>query len=149
MEVILLENVGGLGNVGDKVAVKPGYGRNYLIPQGKAAPATADNLAAFEERRAELEAAAAAKMADAEKRAAAVSALEAITIGAHASEEGKLFGSVGTREIADAITAAGVEVEKSEVLLPTGAIRDTCEYDIEIQLHVDVVAPVKVIVVAE
>jgi large subunit ribosomal protein L9 len=112
MDVILLEKVGKLGNIGDKINVKAGYGRNYLIPNGKAVFATADNMAEFEARRAELEAAAAAQFSEAAARAAKLAALEAITIAANAGDEGKLFGSIGTRDIADAVTAAGVEIAK-------------------------------------
>lgn len=148
MEVILLEKVGKLGKIGDKVAVKAGFGRNYLLPQGKAIVATAANVAAFETRRAELEAAAAAKLAEAEARAAKISAL-AITIGANAGDEGRLFGSIGTRDIADAITAAGVEVDKTEVRLPEGALRTLGEYDVDVQVHADVIATLKLTVVAE
>ncbi len=149
MEVILLENVGSLGSLGDKVTVKPGYGRNFLVPQGKAVPATADNVAKFEARRAELEAAAAASLEAAQKRAAALEALEQVQIGATAGDEGKLFGSVGTRDIADAVTAAGVEVDKAEVRLPEGVIREVGEYEIMVQLHGDVSANVAIAVVAE
>ncbi|MBN7795516.1 50S ribosomal protein L9 [Parahaliea mediterranea] len=149
MEVILLENIGNLGGLGDKVDVKAGYGRNYLIPQGKAVPATETNVAEFEARRAELEAAAAEQLAAAEKRAEALNALDAVTIGANAGEEGKLFGSIGTRDIADALTAAGCEVDKSEVKLPEGALRELGEYEVDIQVHGDVTATVNVTVVAE
>lgn len=149
MEVILLENIGNLGDLGDKVDVKAGYGRNFLIPQGKAVPATAANVAAFETRRAELEAAAAAQLAAAEQRAEALSALGVITIGANAGEEGKLFGSVGTRDIADALIAAGVEVDKAEVKLPEGALRELGEYEIDIQVHGDVMSTVAISVVPE
>ncbi|SDU25923.1 LSU ribosomal protein L9P [Pseudomonas pohangensis] len=147
MEVILLEKIANLGNLGDKVNVKAGYGRNYLLPQRKAAAATAENVAAFELRRAELEKAAAAKKAEAEARAAQLTELQ-ITISAVAGEEGKLFGSIGTHDIADAITAAGVEVEKSEVRMPNGTIRHLGEFDVDVHLHTDVEAIVKVIVVA-
>ena len=122
MEVILLEKVANLGNLGDKVNVKAGYGRNYLLPQGKATAATAENVAAFEARRAELEKLAAEKKAYAESRAAQLAELE-VTITATAGDEGKLFGSIGTHDIADALTASGVEVAKSEIRLPNGAIR--------------------------
>lgn len=148
MDVILLDKIGNLGNVGDKVSVKAGFGRNFLIPQGKALPATASNVAEFEARRAELEAAAAEKKVEAEARAAKLTDLS-ITIAANAGDEGKLFGSIGTRDIADAITAAGVEVAKAEVKLPEGALRDVGEFDIDVQLHSEVVATVKVIIEAE
>lgn len=147
MEVILLEKVANLGNLGDKVNVKSGYGRNYLLPQGKAAAATAENLAAFEARRAELERAAAEKLAAAQSRAQQLSGLE-VTITANTGEEGKLFGSIGTHDIADALSASGVEVHKSEVRLPNGTIRQTGEYEITLNLHSDVETTVKLIVVA-
>lgn len=149
MEVILLENIGNLGGLGDKVDVKAGYGRNFLIPQGKAVPATRDNIAEFETRRAELEAAAAATLAAAEKRAEALNALPPISIGANAGEEGKLFGSVGTRDIAEALTAAGCEVDKSEVRLPAGPLRELGEFEVDIQVHGDVTAHVVIAVIPE
>src|SRR5210317_755285 len=149
MEVILLENIGNLGGLGDKVDVKSGYGRNYLIPQGKAVPATANNLAEFETRRAELEAAAAETRTAAETRAAAINELGLISIPANAGEEGKLFGSIGTRDIAAALTAAGCEVDKAEVRLPEGALRDLGEYEVTIQVHGDVTAMVAVAVIPE
>jgi len=149
MEVILLDNVGSLGGLGDRVDVKPGYGRNFLIPQGKAVPATAENVEKFEARRAELEAAAAATLGAAQKRAEAIQALEQLQIAATAGEEGKLFGSVGTRDIADALTAAGCDTDKAEVRLPDGAIRELGEYEIMIQLHADVVTTANIAVVAE
>lgn len=148
MDVILLDKVGKLGNIGDKVSVKAGFGRNYLLPQGKAVAATAKNVADFETRRAELEAAAAAKVADASARAEKLAALE-VTIAANAGDEGRLFGSIGTRDIADAITAAGVEVAKSEVRLPQGVLREIGQYEIDIQLHAEVTQAVKLVVVAE
>ncbi len=148
MEVILLEKVGKLGSIGDKVSVKAGFGRNYLIPQGKALAATAANVAEFEARRADLEAAAAEKKSGAEGRADKLAELT-VTIEANAGDEGKLFGSIGTRDIADAITAAGVEVAKSEVRLPEGALRELGEYDIDIQLHSEVTQSIKLSVVSE
>ena len=148
MEVILLEKVANLGSLGDKVKVKAGYGRNFLLPYGKAVPATAANVQAFEERRAELEKAAAEKLAAAQARAEALEGAS-FTISSKAGEEGKLFGSIGVRDIADAITAGGTEVEKSEVRLPEGPIRVTGEYEIELQLHSDVEVSVKLAVVAE
>ncbi len=147
MEVILLEKIANLGNLGDKVNIKAGYGRNYLLPQGKATAATAENVAVFEARRAELEAAAAAKKACAEARAAQLAELE-VTITAVAGDEGKLFGSIGTHDIADALTASGVEVAKAEVRLPNGTIRQVGEFDVALHLHTDVEATVKVVVVA-
>jgi len=149
MQVILLEKVGRLGNIGDQVEVKAGFGRNFLIPQGKAVPATEINVAQFEERRAELEAAAADKLTSAQGRAKLIEQLGDVTIEANASDEGRLFGSVGTREIALAIVAAGQEVDKSEVLLPDGVIRDLGEYDVDLQLHSDIIQTVKIIVIAE
>lgn len=148
MEVILLEKVANLGSLGDKVKVKAGYGRNFLLPYGKAVAATAENLKAFEERRAELEKAAAEKLAAAQARAEALEGAS-VTITSKAGEEGKLFGSIGVRDIADAVTAGGTEVEKSEVRLPEGPLRVTGEYDIELQLHSDVTAVIKLVVVAE
>ena len=149
MEVILLEKVENLGGLGDQVKVKSGYGRNYLIPSGKAAPVTPENVAKFEERRAELEKAAQEKRAGADARCSAVDG-KSVTITAKAGTEGKLFGSVGTHEIAEIISStAGVEVEKSEVRLPNGPIRQVGEYDIEIHLHSEVSATIKVVVVSE
>ena len=149
MEVILLETITNLGDLGDKVSVKPGYGRNFLIPQGKAVPATADNVAEFEARRAELERAAAEAVAAARGRAEAIEALDVISIAANAGEEGKLFGSIGTRDIADAVAAAGCELDKSEVKLPDGALRELGEYTIAVQLHAEVMADLNVAVVPE
>lgn len=148
MEVILLERVGRLGTVGDRVKVRSGYGRNYLLPQGKAITATAQNIAAFEARRAELEASASERRKSAESRAAKLAEL-VVTITANAGDEGKLFGSVGARDIADAITAAGVEVAKSEVKLPSGTLREVGQYDVDLQLHDDVVQTVKVVIEAQ
>lgn len=149
MEVILLEKVGKLGVIGDKVSVKAGFGRNYLIPHGKAVYATADNLADFEQRRAELVAAAADKLAAAEARAAALTELGAVTIAAVAGDEGKLFGSVGPRDIAEAVTAAGAELNKSEVKLPEGPLRETGEFEVTVQLHSDLVTGITVVVVEQ
>lgn len=149
MDVILLENISKLGKLGETVKVKAGFGRNYLIPQGKAVHATAENTASFEERRAELEAAAAAQLSEAQQRADAINALDTVTIPANAGEEGKLFGSVGTRDIADAITAMGCELDKSEVRLPEGALRELGEFEIAIQVHGDIDATVLVAVVPE
>ena len=148
MEVILLDKVGKLGAIGDKVTVKSGYGRNYLLPQGKAVAATAKNIADFEVRRAGLEAAAAAKIAEATARAEKLAALE-VTIAAKAGDEGRLFGSIGTRDIAEAITAAGVAVAKSEVRLPEGVLREIGQFEIDVQLHAEVTQAVKVAVVSE
>ena len=148
MEVILLEKVGKLGSLGDKVAVKAGYGRNFLIPTGKAVPANDANIAAFEARRAELEKAAAEKLAAAQARAEQLNE-KVVTIVSKAGDEGKLFGSIGVRDIADAITAAGVDVAKSEVRLPEGSLRTVGEFDITVQLHSEVKAIVNLVVVAE
>ena len=147
MEVILLEKVANLGNLGDKVNVKSGYGRNFLLPQRKATAATPANIAEFEARRADLEKAAADRKASAETRAAQLAELE-VTITATAGDEGKLFGSIGTHDIADALTASGVEVAKSEIRLPNGTIRQVGEYDVAVHLHTDVEATVKLIVIA-
>ncbi len=143
MNVILLNKVENLGNLGDMVSVKAGYGRNFLIPSGKAVPATTENRKAFEERRTELEKAVADALALAESRREALSGLS-VAITHKAGEEGKLFGSVGTVEIAEAVTATGVEIQKQEVRLPTGAIRHTGEFDIEVHLHPEINVTIKV-----
>ncbi len=148
MEVILLEKVANLGNLGDKVTIKSGYGRNYLIPQGKAAMATPAKIKEFEARRAELEKHAAEKLAAATARGEALSKLS-ITIAHKTGDEGRLFGSVGTQNIADAVTAAGVKVEKSEVRMPNGVIRQVGEYDIAFNLHSDVVVNLPIKIVSE
>lgn len=148
MEIILLDKIANLGGLGDQVSVKSGYARNFLFPQGKAVPATQANIKVFEERRAELEAKIATDLAAAEERAQKINALDPIVISSKAGDEGKLFGSIGTKDIADAVTAAGVEVQKSEVLLPNGTLRETGEYDIELHLHADVFASIKLQVVA-
>lgn len=150
MEIILLEKVENVGVLGDKVTVKSGYARNFLIPQGKAVFASADNVAAFEERRAELEQQAAEKLAAAEARKAKIEALsDGVTIAHQTGEEGKLFGSVGTTDIAAACEAAGVEVAKSEIRLPEGAFRMVGEYNVSLHLHTDVDVDLLVKVVAE
>lgn len=145
MEVILLEKIANLGNLGDKVTIKAGYGRNYLIPQGKAVPATSTKIAEFEARRAELEKFAAEKFATAQARADALSKLS-IIITHKAGDEGRLFGSVGTHNIAEAITAAGVAVEKQEIRLPHGAIRHLGDFDVAINVHSDITItlPIKI-----
>ncbi len=148
MDVILLEKVGKLGGLGDKVTVKSGFGRNFLVPFGKAVPANAENVAQFEARRAELEKAAADKLAAAEARAAELNETS-VTITSKAGDEGKLFGSIGVRDVADAVTAAGMEVSKSEVRLPEGPIRAVGDFEIDIQLHSDVTATINLSVVAE
>lgn len=147
MDVILLEKVGGLGNLGDKVKVKSGFGRNFLVPYGKAVSATAENVARFEAQRAELEKIAAERTAEAQVRAGKLAGLT-ITITANAGDEGKLFGSVGTRDIADAITAAGNAVSKSEVRMPNGVIRTIGDFEIALQLHSDITQTITVSVVA-
>ena len=147
MEVILLDKVANLGNIGEKVKVRGGFGRNFLIPQGKAVPATAANLEAFNERKAEIEAASAERLVAAKARAEKLKELS-IQISGKAGDEGKLFGSVGTRDIADAITEAGVEVSKSEVNLPDGPIRNIGDFEINLHLHSDVDVAVTVSVVA-
>lgn len=149
MEVILLERIRSLGVLGQKVKVKPGYGRNYLVPMGKAIYATASNIEKFEARRAELEKVEAEHLAAAHTREKNLLALGVITIPAKAGEEGKLFGSIGTRDIAAAITHAGVEIAKSEVHMPAGVLRQVGEYDLEIELHSDVRAIVKISIVGE
>jgi large subunit ribosomal protein L9 len=149
MEIILLDKIANLGGLGDTVNVKSGFARNFLFPQGKAVPATKANVEKFEQRRAELEAKIADQLSVAQACADKIAALENVTIAAPAGDEGKLFGSIGTRDIADAITAAGVEVTKAEVKLPTGTLRETGEYDIDLQLHSDVMAVAKVVIIAE
>ncbi len=148
MQVILLEKVENLGNLGDQVKVRSGYGRNFLIPKGKATAATQANIARFEERRAELEKAAAEALASATARKAKLDSL-AVTIAAKAGDEGKLFGSVGTGDIAHAVTAAGQPVERHEVRLPEGPFRALGEYEVALHLHTDVNATIKLIIVAE
>ena len=143
MELILIEKVNNLGDLGDKVNVKPGYGRNYLVPTGKAVRATKDNIAQFEARREELEKAARKKLSTAEERQGALADLE-ITLTANASEEGKLYGSIGPREIADAVEKEGITLEKSEVIMGEGPIRYTGEHTVLIHLHADVEAEIKV-----
>jgi large subunit ribosomal protein L9 len=148
MELILLEKVLNLGELGDRVKVKPGYGRNYLVPQGKAVPATEANIAQFEARREELEKAALARLSSAQDRVAALEGFE-IKLTANASDEGKLYGSIGPREIADAVTAAGPKLEKSEVIMGEGPIRYTGEHQVVVHLHADVETEIKVTVEAE
>ena len=147
MEVILLENIRKLGNLGDTVSVKPGYGRNYLIPQKKAVSASKANIAKFEERRAELETKAKEKLQAAQDRADKLKGLK-LTVSAMASEEGKLYGSVGTAEIVNAIAEAGHQIEKKEVVLSEGAIHELGDYEIGLQLHSDLNVVIYVEVVA-
>jgi large subunit ribosomal protein L9 len=148
MNVILLERIGNLGDLGDEVAVKPGFARNFLIPQGKAVRATTENRAVFEERRAELERLAGERMTEAQGRAAKLEGM-AVTIVVKAGDEGKLYGSVGTQDIAEAVVAKGGDIEKSEVKLPEGPIRALGEYEVDVQLHSDVTVTIQVAVVAE
>ena len=148
MQIILLEKVANLGSLGDQVNVKPGYARNFLFPQGKAVPATKANVEHFEARRADLEAQAAAKLADAQNRKEKIEEIE-LSVAVKAGDEGKLFGSLGNRDIADLISQAGVEVSKAEVRLPNGPLRNVGEYDIAIHLHAEVNATLKLHVVAE
>ncbi len=148
MEIILLKNVGGLGSLGDKVKVRSGYGRNYLVPQGHAVLATPANLEAFEARRVELEREAAAALAAAEARKGALDGMS-VTIARRAGEQGRLFGSVGTQDVAEAVAAAGGTVDKQEVRLPAGPLRSTGEFDVSLHLHPDVDAAIKVTIVPE
>ena len=149
MEIILLDKVANLGGLGDKVTVKSGYARNFLFPKGKAVPATKANVDKFEQRRAELEAKIADQLFAAQARADKIAALGEVTIASPAGDEGKLFGSVGTRDIADAITAAGVAVTKSEVKLPVGTLRETGEFEINLQIHSDVTTTIKLVIIQE
>ena len=148
MQVILLEKVQNLGGLGDKVNVRAGYGRNFLIPKGIAVSASKDNIEKFEARRAELEKAAAEVLAAAQTRADTINGKE-ITIAVKAGEEGKLFGSVGSVDIVEALATAGVTVEKQELRLPQGAMREVGEYDVAIHLHTDIDVSIKVNVEAE
>lgn len=147
MDVILLEKVRNLGNLGDKVSVKAGYGRNYLIPKSKAVFATEKNLELFEQRRAELEKKAQKVLAEAEQRAAKLNDIT-VQISAQASDEGKLYGSVGIIEIKDAVAARDIDIDKREIVMPEGPIHSVGEYVLEVHLHSDVVAELKVEVVA-
>ena len=146
MEVILLERIAGLGGLGDRVDVKPGYARNFLVPQGKALSATERNIARFEERRAELERQAADEVVRAQRRSDDLGALD-LVITRRAGGEGRLFGSVGIIDIAEATTEAGVEVQRNEVRMPDGPIRQTGRYEVSIRVHPDVEASVRVAVV--
>ncbi len=148
MEVILLEKIANLGNLGDRVTVKPGYGRNYLIPRGKATAATAENVARFEASRVELESTATESLTTARSRAEELAQL-IVTLAAKAGNEGRLFGSVGAADIADAVSAAGYELKKQEVRLAQGPIRQIGEYDVTVQLHSDVKTHIRVNVIAE
>lgn len=148
MDIILLEKVENLGEIGDRVKVRSGYGRNFLLPKGKATLATPENVAIFEERRAELERKQAEEVAGAQARAENISGLS-LRIAANAGPEGKLFGSLGTIDIADACTAAGTPVERSEVRLPDGPLRTLGEHEVEIHLQSDVNVTIRVDVVSD
>lgn len=149
MEIILLEKIRNLGGLGDKVQVKPGYARNYLVPRGKAIPATSTNVAAFEARRAELEKAQGETLAYAQTRSNKLKELPAVVIAGKVGLEGKLFGSVNAVDIANAVTVAGVEITRQEVRLPNGPLRFVGNYDVEVHLHPDVEAIAKIQVVPE
>ncbi|MDS4025865.1 MAG: 50S ribosomal protein L9 [Candidatus Contendobacter sp.] len=148
MEIILLEKIANLGTLGDRIKVKPGYARNYLIPKGKATEATAANLARFEARRAELERIAAEALAKAKVRAEQLAEL-IVTLSVKTGSEGRLFGSVGPADIANAVSAAGIELQKQEVRLPTGSIRQIGEYDVDLHLHSEVKTQIRVNIIAE
>ena len=148
MEVILLEKVQNLGDLGDRVTVKPGFGRNYLLPKGKAVPATETNIAEFEARRAELEKVANEKLAAAQARADKLEGVT-LTLVRKAGDEGKLYGSVSNIDIAEAAVDAGFEIERNEIRMPAGPIREAGEYDIAVHLHSDIDVSIKVVVEAE
>ena len=148
MEIILLEKIANLGALGERVKVKPGYARNFLIPKGKATAATAANLARFEARRAELERIAAEMLARAKTRAEQLAEL-IVTLSVKTGSEGRLFGSVGPADIANAVSAAGIELQKQEVRLPLGSIRQIGEYDVDLHLHSDVKTQIRVNIIAE
>lgn len=149
MELILLEKVHNLGDLGDTVNVKPGYGRNFLMPRGKAVPATRENKEKFESEREQLQRQASEKLASAEARREAIDELESIVFTVNVSPEGRLYGSISAREIADKLTEMGYAVEKAEVDQPEGPIRETGEYTVGLILHADVITEIKVEVVAE
>lgn len=149
MQVILLDKVINIGSLGEKVNVRTGYARNFLVPKGKAVPATKKNVEYFEARRAEMEAKLANIQATAEARAAKINKLSSVTIASKAGDEGKLFGSIGTRDIANAITAAGVNVTKSEVRLPNGVLRTTGVHDVNIQIQSNVFATMNIVIIPE
>ncbi|GAA5111122.1 50S ribosomal protein L9 [Orbus sasakiae] len=149
MQIILLDKVANLGSLGDQVNVKAGYARNFLIPQGKAVPATKKNVEFFETQRAQLEAKLADALKAAEERAAEINALVKVTIASKAGDEGRLFGSIGTRDIADAVKARGINVSKSEVRLPNGVLRTVGEHEVSFQVHGEVFAKVMIDIVPE
>jgi large subunit ribosomal protein L9 len=148
MEVILLQKVANLGNIGDRIKIKSGYGRNYLLPQGKATLVTAENVARFEAQRAELEKRSHDELQDAQRRAAELEGVK-LAITAKAGTEGKLFGSVGTADISEAATAAGHRLVRSEVRLPAGPLRTVGEHVVQLHLHTDVNVQLTVVVNAE
>jgi large subunit ribosomal protein L9 len=148
MEIILLQKVANLGNIGDRVKVKSGYGRNFLLPQGKATLATADNIAKFEARRAEFEKTAREELSGAQGRAAKLEGVK-LSLTAKAGSEGKLFGSIGTSDIAEALTKQGHAIERSEVRLPHGPIRQAGDHVVQVHLHTDITVDVPVVIVAE
>jgi large subunit ribosomal protein L9 len=148
MDIILLQKVANLGNIGDRVKVKSGFGRNYLLPQGKATVATPDNVKRFEARRAELEKVAHEQLSSAEERATALKEFK-LVIPSKAGTEGKLFGSIGTSDIAEAATKAGIKIERSEVRLPNGALRTVGDHSVVLHLHADIDVPLAVTIVAE
>ena len=148
MDVILLQKVANLGNIGDRVKVRSGYGRNFLLPQGKATLATPDHVARFEARRAELERVAREELSSAEERAAAMKELK-LTIPAKAGTEGKLFGSIGTTDIAEHVSRLGFKLQRSEVRLPSGPLRSVGEHQVSLHLHTDIDVPITVTIVAE
>ncbi len=147
MEVILLEKIRRLGILGETVKVAPGYGRNFLVPKGKAIYATKENIKKFELRRAELEKAEADVLHAAQRRQSALEAIGAITLSAKVGEEGKLFGSIGAKDIVDALGLAGAAVEKHEVLLTSGPLRQVGEHEIGVEVHGDIVVPIKVTII--
>ncbi|PHQ81086.1 MAG: 50S ribosomal protein L9 [Coxiella sp. (in: Bacteria)] len=148
MRIILQEKIANLGTVGEIVSVKPGFARNFLLPYGKALRANDANIAEFETRRVELEARAAGHVEQAQMRLEKLAALT-LTVEAQASEEGRLFGSVGARDIADAATKAGIDLQKSEVKLPEGPLRAIGEFEVDVVLHSDVIGKLKVVIKAE
>lgn len=148
MEIILMQKVANLGNIGDRVKVKPGYGRNFLLPQGKATLATAENIAKFEARRAEFEKAAKEELSGAQARAAKLEGIK-LQLTAKAGGEGKLFGSIGTTDVSEALRKAGHAVERSEVRMPNGPIRQTGEHVVQLHLHTDVNVDLPLIIVGE
>jgi large subunit ribosomal protein L9 len=148
MEIILMQKVANLGNIGDRVKVKAGYGRNFLLPQGKATLATAENIAKFEARRAEFEKSAKEELSNAQARAAKLDGIK-LQLTAKAGGEGKLFGSIGTTDVAEALRKAGHTVERSQVRMPNGPIRQAGEHVVQLHLHTDVNVDLPLIIVGE